>query len=354
MKHKRALYVATTSIFLTCLHADDNHLATGHVEAYQEFVNPKQPVDEIPAAYNHAANIDAYMCCDLFTTAAFTYWDVQQEGMKIGSTYSSSTHSGFTDTLFIADDYKPGFKVGLGANTRFDDWVVAANYTWFHHALTKNQGSFPFLSTPFVLVGGGGGGVVFTSSEHRWHFGIDILDVEMGRPFYQGKRLTVNPFFGLRTQWMSQRYKISGTTTLGAASNPNWKTASWGIGPRFGFDMNWLLGEGFRFIGSASGSLVWTQYYKLHYNEPTASPPYALSLGNQNYLRGDADGKLGFGWGSYVGNNKFYLDFTATYDFQVFWNQNMITWMMKNVTGVDASAGNLYLNGLTVNGRFDF
>ncbi len=359
MKEKKMMVTLTAvSLFIGGLYGDaSNGIRTeGHVGPYEALVNPQQPIDKIPAGYNHPAEIDVAGCCDIFTTAAFTYWDVQQDGMKIGSTYTSPSlgSSGFKDVLFMNDEYKAGFKVGIGANTRNDDWVVAANYTWFHHALNRHQGSFPFLSTPFVLIGGGGAGVVFTSSEHRWHFGIDILDVEMGRPFYQGTKLTVNPFFGVRTQWITQRYKISGQTTLGSPSNPTWKTGSWGIGPRFGFDMNFLLGEGFRLIGSASGSLLYTHYSPLRYREPTATPGYSISIGNQNYLRGDADGKLGFGWGSYLGMNKYYLDFTATYDFQVFWNQNMITWMMNNQSGVDGSPGNLYLNGLTISGRFDF
>ncbi len=332
------------------------YIAEGHVGPYAPFVDTKQPQGQIPAGYNKTAAIDVDGGCDIFTTAAFTFWDVQQDGMKIGSTYSSPVHSGFTDTLFLKDEYKAGFKVGIGANTRCDDnWVVSANYAWFDHALHKNQGSFPFLSTPFVLIGGGGGGVVFTNSNHRWHFGVSILDVELARPFYQGLRLTINPFFGIRTQWLSQRYRLSGMTTLGSASEATWKSSSWGLGPKLGFDMNWLLGAGFKLIASASGSLIYTHYSPLRYNEPTASPTaYSISFSSQNYLRGDADGKLGFGWGSYVGNNKFHLEFAATYDFQIFWNQNMITWMMNNISNVDASAGNLYLNGLTISGRFDF
>lgn len=330
-----------------------DYIAEGQLGPYKELPDSQQPVDKISAGYNHSAGVDVNGSCDIFVTAAYTFWDVQQDGMKIGSTYSSSPGT-FNNTLFMDDEYKSGFKVGIGANTCNDDWVVGANYTWFHHALNRHQGSFPFLSTPFVLIGGGGGGVVFTNSDHRWSFGLDILDVEMGRPFYQGRKLTVNPFFGVRTQWISERYKISGQTTLGSASQSTWKTSSWGIGPRFGFDTSWLLGAGFRLIGSASGSLLYTHYSTLRYREPTASPGYSISLGSKNYLRGDADGKLGFGWGSYLANNKYFLDFTATYDFQVFWNQNMITWMMNNISDVDASPGNLYLNGLTISGRWDF
>ena len=360
MKTKKMIVSLTAVSFcLSGLYADEGmtNVDMGNMrdEGYQELVDSKQPKGQIPAAFNHAAEIDVGGCCDIFATASFIYWNIQQEGMKIGTTYSSSNFSRATDTLYMGDEYKAGFKVGLGGNTRFDNWVVQAEYTWLHHALEKHQGSFPFMSTDFVLVGGAPGGAVLTNSTHRWHFGIDILDVTMGRPFYQGTKLSINPFFGIRTQWISQEYKISGATTLSTNTTAHWKTASWGIGPRFGFDMNFLLGEGFRLIGSASGSLVFTDYSPLSYRDPSASPAYTLNVDGHHYLRGDADGKLGFGWGSYLGTgDKYHLDFIATYDFQVLWNQNMITWMMNNLSNVDASAGNLYLTGLTVSGRFDF
>ena len=346
MKEKTFIGILTTaSIVLSSLSAET---------AKDQSVGSKKDEERVSLGYNMPAETNVSGGFDIFASAAFTYWDIGQDGMKIGSTYTSSPSSGFTNTLFINDKYKAGFKVGLGVNTCFDDWVVEADYTWLHHSLHRNQGSFPFLSTPFVLSGSSGSGAVFTNSDHKWHFGIDILDVQMSRPFYQGKRLTINPFFGIRTQWISEHYKISGTTTLSEVSTPKWKTASWGLGPRFGFDMNWLVGAGFRLIGSASGSLLYTHYSTLKYKQLSGSSPYSISFDHQNYLRGDADGKLGFGWGSYMGNNKYHLDFTATYDFQIFWNQNMITWMMNNISNVDSSAGNLYLNGLTISGRFDF
>ena len=320
-----------------------------------------QSDEVIRSGYNHPAEINLDAAYDVFITAAATYWDIQQEGMKVGSTYTSAVSSGpggFADTLYINDQFKPGFEVGLGVNTRFDDWVLKANYIWLHHTLQKNQGSFPFLSTPFVLVGSGGGGVVFTNSSHKWSFGIDIGDLLLSRPCYQGERLTINPYFGLRTQFFSQSYHISGTTTLTTNATSIWKSSSWAIGPRFGLESNWLLGAGFKLIAGASGSLLFTKYAPLKYQEPTAtsisSTGYSFKMTTQDYLRADLDSKIGVAWGQYSAENRFHFEFAATYDFQVFFSQNMITWMMNNINNVEATAGNLYLNGLTVEGRFDF
>lgn len=64
---------------------------------------------------------------------------------------------------------------------------------------------------------------------------------------------------------------------------------------------------------------------------------------------------LGIGWGSYLGCQDYHLDILATYDFQVFWNQNMMVQLADDVfirTG--HAAANLYLQGLTVRTQFDF
>ena len=366
----RRLYISTLivlALFSCLVHAD---ASATYKSQETKTLNKNQPAssdykqeteagtnESIPSAYNHPAAIDLSGGYDVFVTAAFTYWEIQQEGMKIGSAYQapiSSGPNGFSDVLFIDEDFKIGFEVGLGVNTHFDDWVLTANYTNFHHTLTRNQGSFPFLSTPFILVGSGGGGVVFTNSSHRWTFGLDVIDLDMGRSFYQGKRLTVNPFFGLRYQSIGQDYHLSGVTTLEQTATGSWKTSSWGLGPRFGVDTNWLLGSGFRLIGSASGAVLFTDYSPLRYHEPSTASSYTLNIRSKDYLREDIEGSLGFGWGMYSKQQRLHIDFTATYDFKIFFNQNMIAWMMNNVNEVDSSPGNLYLNGLTVTGRFDF
>ncbi len=65
---------------------------------------------------------------------------------------------------------------------------------------------------------------------------------------------------------------------------------------------------------------------------------------------------LGIGWGRYFNCRNYHLDFLLTYDFQIFWNQNMMRQLVDNIAsgGVSTSANNLYLQGLTARAQFDF
>lgn len=315
--------------------------------------------------YNHPARVDTTSDWDMFLTAQFLYWDVQQEGMEIGPTFPSYPSSGVqtSGVLDFKDSYRCGFKVGLGWNTPFDDWVVLAEYTWFHHDLRKDQGS-PYLTsnflqakvTPFDYTTQD----LLTASSHKWNIDLDMVDVILSRPCYQGTKLTITPFFGLRGLMLNQKYTLTGTV-YGGTNNPTTaygKTDSWAIGPAFGLGGNFLLGEGFRLIGSASGALTYTRYNDIKYfakRQSVGSSDLELTHSAQNRVRAMADAKAGIGWGSYLCNQSYHIDFSATYEFQVLWNQNMINWYSASLVGLNgASPGNLYFQGLTITGTFDF
>jgi hypothetical protein len=275
--------------------------------------------------------------------------------------------------------YKPGFKVGLGWNTgSWDNWTLYAEYTWFHTGEGKDDDDnecgecgcgpevvmVPTCNCP--------GDVVSSNLESNWKIDLDIADLVVARPAYQGKRLVLSPFFGLRAMWLRQRFNVEWEPAL---SNTNvaqgeyvqkefWK--SWALGPRLGVDGNWLLGCGFRFIGNASASLLYARYTDVTFksNVPGISDgldPSPLSdtidwKFHKNYgtVRPNFEIDAGLGWGMYIGD-EFHLDFAATYDFHAFLGENMgaaaANWALHSV---DAGRGNFYLHGLTIKARFDF
>ena len=72
-------------------------------------------------------------------------------------------------------------------------------------------------------------------------------------------------------------------------------------------------------------------------------------------MRAIGDAQAGFGWGMYLCDQQYHIDLSATYEFQVYWNQNMINWYSASLIGLNGtSPGNLYFQGLTVNATFDF
>ena len=338
----------------------------------QKNAKPFEQGDEVGGhdmmpGYNHPARVSTTSDWDMFLTAKFLYWDVQQEGMELGPLFATNPVSSNiqpSGVLVLDDEYKPGFKVGLGWNTPFDDWVATAEYTWFHHNISRNQGASPFLTsnflqakaTPFDYTTED----LFTSSESRWNIDLDVIDVVMSRPCYQGVRLTINPSFGLKGVLLNQKYTITGNVS-GGAFNPTKayaKTDSWAVGPSLGIEGSFLLGEGFRIMGSMSGALVFTRYNNIKYfaqTQAVGKPDLDLTAPAQNRVRSIADAAAGLGWGMYLCNQKYHIDFSATYEFQVYWNQNMINWFSASLIGLNGtSPGNLYFQGLTVSGTFDF
>jgi hypothetical protein len=130
------------------------------------------------------------------------------------------------------------------------------------------------------------------------------------------------------------------------------------LGPRGGAQAKWHLGSGFRVEGDMASSLLFTQYTKVQsFADPLLFTvrPYQVNYTNYNTLRFDTDMSLGMGWGSYFDCRKYHFDLLATYDFQIFWNQNMMRMLVDEFQGtISASTHHLYLQGLTVKAEFDF
>jgi len=67
------------------------------------------------------------------------------------------------------------------------------------------------------------------------------------------------------------------------------------------------------------------------------------------------DLSMGLGWGSYFKCRRIFWDLSATYDFNIFWEQNMMRSLADLTnTGSDGAASNLYLHGLTLRTQINF
>ncbi len=324
-----------------------------------------------PAAYNQPANYNLGPCpWDFWLDASFTYWDAQQEGLDlaVSSTDLANTILSPANGQFLFQDtqFKPGFKVGLGMDLDHDAWSSFVEYTWFRSQTNTHK------TAPADARGGTAvwdtsnwftSSVAATSLSSKWRLNMDLLDVGLARPFYQGTHLILSSFGGLRGQWIRQKLNLSGTfvsatTTPLINATSNNKSHSWAVGPSAGCLGKWHLGWGLRFEGDVSGSLLFTQYTKVRHNETAASStgsPIGAHFTNYNCLRAVNEMNLGLGWGSYLDCRNYHLDFLATYDFKVFWNQNILRQLVDSMeSGTGHAPSNLYLQGLTLKAQFDF
>lgn len=321
---------------------------------------------------------------DVFASGSFLYYMANEDGLDIGTSGAIIPDGGqpvvgFTSNAQVAlpdFGYKPSFKVGLG--TRLLEWTLAAEYTWIRNNTytSKDAPSSQIAGTTGVWTLNdwyeqtttSGQSMAFSNFDSHWHLRMDIADVMLSRAFYQGRRVCVTPMFGVRGAWIRQRFNLKGDvpSTLVTSKNPGdtWSrnsSHSWGVGPRAAVEVDCLLGMGFRLEGEVGTSLLFTQYTNVRHSENVANAaavPQTLTAEFHDYncVRPIGELGLGIGWGSYLADQKYHIDLSASYDFMLFWNQNMMRKLLDTVNdGVGGAAGgDLSLNGLTFTARFDF
>ena len=315
--------------------------------------------DKFPAAYNAPARIEVRTCWDTFLTASFLYWYSSQDGMDlaypttiIGETIQVPQNSAFLSQEY---NYQPGFKCGLGFQFKSDKWTGLIEYTYFR-AKTSNSsteapddsrgGTFNMVYNELVQLSS------VTAISTKWKLKLDILDGILSRPYYQGRKLIVEPFGGLRTGWIRQCFNISVTDYHSHASVLSHNQLnSWVFGPRAGCKSSWLLGKGFRLEGDMAGNLLYTRFNSVKHHEGTTS----IKFRHLSLIRPAADMDLGLGWGTYFDRQNYHFDLLAVYCFNVMWGQNQMRALVDEYQShVGAEVGDLHIHGLNGSIRLDF
>ena len=348
--------------FLTLVLLSASVFADERVESTKQTTPLEQSTElknsQFVAGYNAPARVKTSDGWDMFTRASFLYWNVFQEGMELGFLLYPDAQQA-SGVLEFPDEYKSGFKVGLGWNTPFDNWVVSADYTWFHHSIYKKQPADLYLaSSSHLNVQAVFDIEAFINSSHKWHIDLDVIDMMLGRPFYQGTRVNITPSFGLKGIFLNQKYTLKGLFRAGQTflTYDYMKSDSWAVGPSLRVDADFLLGAGIRLTSGISGTATFTRYNGIRYFASEDEAFLVNIKGSpENRVRAVCEAEAGLSWGMYLCQQKYHIDFSAAYEFQVFWNQNMISWYAQNLSNKNGcSPGNLYFQGLTLSGTFDF
>jgi hypothetical protein len=336
----------------------------GYADPQVKRCQPSQsgiPKEVYPLGYNAPAcmnvpgwNVDVW--------GSFCYWNVNQEIMDVvyvpinpSETLADVVNGSIVN---IEDTWTPGFKVGLACTMETDGWVGSAEYTWVRSSTsvsgsnTTGNASLDYTISSLIPTFTVSGVTRFSSD---WKMHLDQIDLLFSRPKYQGTRVAVSPFAGLRALWIRQRQTLN--FTLDGISNPlTSKSQMWSIGPAAGISSHWLLGKGFRLEGSGAASLLYARYTDIsfHFTELTNLPNQG-KLTNVNAIRPTAECGIGIGWSSYLSNQNYLLDFSARYDFKYFWSQNMERWLTSTLGGYQGNeVGALMLHGLTLSSGIDF
>ena len=241
--------------------------------------------DPLMCAYNAPVNTMIKCPMDVFVTASFIYWQAKEKGLELGITANTETADNGCDpcktgsVINMDFDFKPGFKVGLGMHSDYDNWHLYLEYTRLHltdHKTYKlnddcacNDDCDPFPPCTEILPVRIAEDLYLNVAKGKWTMNLDVLDLELGRAYWVGTELTFAPFVGLRGGWLDQkmRAKYCGRVDDEGCAVPSCisyittnKSDSWLIGPRVGIDTNWHVWEGFRLFGNTAFSLFYQRF----------------------------------------------------------------------------------------------
>ncbi len=340
----KALLLAAALAYLPAAYAEnrDSPYLQGHS------INSRHGVG---SAYNAPARYDVTGDCDFTISGKYIFWQARQGGNDIAIPYNCTTGDG---VLYLKGKYKPGFKVALGVDACHDDWKLDAEYTWFCMHKSRSVTSTPLTGSwsPSWLYNDTG---FFTTAYGKWSLKMHVGDLMLSRPAYIGTALTFNTQVGGRFFLINQKYRASYlySNTYDSIS----KSTSWAVGPRAVLNTNWIFGEGFSSYANLGGTLAYQQlkgsFESSHSNRETIDSYNKNKVG---YITPVFEMGVGLAWGSYFDDNGCHFNIFAGYDFNYFWNQNIMRHIRDQQLGSaqDGSFGNLMLHGLTCGFNFEF
>ena len=291
-----------------------------------------------------------------------------QENMLLATKVYTENGTDYTALKNYDLDYNWdfGFRFQVGGNLHTDGWLLSSEYLHFYTKRTDHLHTRDpyYLMIPATFLIGSTYTDNFTDKSKIY---MDMIDLLLSRPFYTGRCLILVPSMGLYVGVISQKeYQgfLYTNTEIGfheAPFNSYLSSKSVGIGPKFALQGKWILKEGFNISIKSAISVLYT-HYKLHFNSYYTGlydgPLYFEFVDNSNkvnLLRPMLENILALSWGRYFNDDNFHLTISLGYEFNIYWNQNMIrNYAIESFYRVSSDYGNLYLQGVNLNMKFDF
>ena len=171
---------------------------------------PCEEISEPPLRCAYNAPVNSLIKCpvEFFVTASFIYWQAKEKGLELGVTDNNCEDCINGRVINIDFDFKPGFKVGLGWHSDYDDWHIYLEYTRLHltdhrsYAIGKpdclcDGECDPFPPCNEIIPSWNtfrSDLLYFSKAKGKWAMNLDLLDLELGRAYWAGTQLIFAPF----------------------------------------------------------------------------------------------------------------------------------------------------------------
>ena len=264
-------------------------------------------------------------------------------------------------------DYSFGLRVGAAAYTNHDAWSVDLTWTWINltnsESFRAHEGGT--LIPTFALGSATPQASFGPSARGNLQCQMNVLDATLGKGYHVSRKVVFNPHFGLRFAWVDQDFSAhyAGTGIVSDPSNIfHGESDFWGVGIRLGVDTDWAVGMGFKFFANASASVLSGKFETDNeFLSPVGPNPKAYDVDGEFHMNvPNLELAVGIDWGTYLYDHRYYLDFRAGYEFQVWWDQFNVGRVYSvgaangQGIGIDTSSrAMLTLNGFTFRIQLD-
>ncbi len=186
-----------------------------------------------------------------------------------------------------------------------------------------------------------------------------MFDWELGQNYWISKGLLLRPFLGIKGGWINQSIHgeyfdltISSVLTSNSGSE-RLKNNFWGIGPLGGLNSKWrVFNFGsifFDFFGDVSMATMWGTWINTDVYKNSISKTYSVNMDNSNLGALMFKGFMGIELNVNFNTDKSHFATKLGYEMQIWLNQlRLATFQLQRLHG------DLTLQGLTFNCRFDF
>lgn len=306
-------------------------------------------------------------CCSdnsFYVSGDYLYWKPTQGGMTYALSIDSiATGPIGSDNSEIQQKSKwgQGFRVGVGVDLPMNQADVRVTWTHFNHTAHSSNDDPFILGTqllgpvnPFTL---GGSGSAAGNAESEWKLRLDTIEFNLAYQFSSGV-VELQPYVGVAATRIHQNQTINYNNFLDTTNGVfldatiTQKNNFEGVGPKFGIEGGWTLGQGFGIMGNLGAAFYYgnskNPVESLVVNDPIGfpNPDYTVNYSKHRLIPA-FQGQVGITW-SLANTNNFAVELSALYEVQYFvgtWrNQNS---QIQSLYIADAGYDNLMLNGFT-------
>lgn len=312
---------------------------------------------------------------NVYFVGDFLWWKAENAGFSyaFNQTSDATTFPNVGEVKQIDADWKPGFQIGMGFNTKYSGWDLFTNWTWYsnisktaQHASVPDSavglGFYPVWPVAKTVAGGADLGP-YKDLKAQWHLLLNAVDAALSKTVLNTAGLILDLQWGVRGAWLRQKFIVDFTNPIATRVGTSLqsfdfvgKNNYWGVGPLAGLKSRWEMGRGLSLLGKIASAFLYGKNDASNVStDPIASVVHHQFTQNFSQLVPCVQMLLGFEWAS-CRSDTFSFEIQAAWETNLWWNQFNVPVSFEGFAAPAPPTGNtpLTTEGITVNFQVGF